>query len=968
MAEAYLYYASGDNEIQGPWAGNYEDKADFDTNKNPGSEDSWDVWELVDNALDSRNAPKYNDPLQEGSCGKNYVFYISNGPNNDDNSGFTEARDILKAMKGYGSHPDSPPNYAEKLQPKDCPKNEEDNTNRFCLYPNNSQDTIADEWSWFMLRESPLNIITYAFDVQIVSQEKQCTGDPVVGWNRLMENMATEIPNKQTYFKQCGTAFDPDAFSAGLQKAFDGILSRNSVFASVALPAAANEQSTFLNNVYIGQFRPDQTAAPRWFGNLKQYKIGIVEDDDGAKVLQVVDADGDALVETVEEADNAGFVKGCARSFWTPVQKSETPDEGPDNDEYYWDYLARIDEAEENDAIENCQDEGDPAGSNTADGQIVEKGGQAYTLRETAPGSRNVWTWDCSSNDLDVCKNSQIIAFEDGTTYSAVLEAALDPNDSADRNDLINWAIGYDVDDEDEDGEVSEMRPTVHGDIVHSQPVAYDYAGDPVDPEIVVFYGGNDGMLRAINGNQDGTEKAGESHPSGLGVRDPGYEFWAFMPSEFFGEIKRLRTNDDAIKFPASGPTAGQGVAGSEPKGYGMDGPLSLYEFDRREDLDGDIELNLFAGMRRAGRAIYSFDVTDRTTPKLNWKIGCPSLDPNDPSGCTSGMEDIGQTWSRVSVIYAQGYLDDSGKMAPLILVGGGYDVCEDYDDGVENNNNCDSTKGNIIYLLDAVEGDVVDTFETTRSVPGNITIVPVSDDDPRIMYAYAVDMGGNVYRISGEKDGDPAIIGDIDPSVEPWIITKIASLGCDGVAPVGDNCTDGNSSNRKFLFGPDVIRLESGMFGVFAGTGDREKPLLDYAATENVTNYFYGLVDAPLDPDWLDGECGTGTICQSSLATLDPNDIADGVEPTAKGWRLELREGEQVVTGAITADNDVYFSTHIPTQPEACDADYGIATAYALNYFDGSGTDTEFLGGGLVPTPVAGKVIIDCWQDRWWY
>jgi type IV pilus assembly protein PilY1 len=152
-------------------------------------------------------------------------------------------------------------------------------------------------------------------------------------------------------------------------------------------------------------------------------------------------------------------------------------------------------------------------------------------------------------------------------------------------------------------------------------------------------------------------------------------------------------------------------------------------------------------------------------------------------------------------------------------------------------------------------------------------------------------------------------------------------------------------------------------MFGVFGGSGDREKPLLDYSATTDVTNYFYSLVDNPIDPDWLNDDpvvCNAHIICQDSLATLDPNDLADGVAPTAKGWRLQLRDGEQVVTGAIAADNDVFFSTHIPTQPESCDADYGTATAYGLNYFDGSGTDTEFIGGGLVPTPVAGKVIID--------
>jgi type IV pilus assembly protein PilY1 len=513
---------------------------------------------------------------------------------------------------------------------------------------------------------------------------------------------------------------------------------------------------------------------------------------------------------------------------------------------------------------------------------------------------------------------------------------------------LINWAIGYDVDDEDKDKNVTEMRPSVHGDIVHSQPVAKDYVGDPDAPEVVVFYGGNDGVLRAINGNQATTH-------SGYPLVDAGEEFWAFIPPEFYGEIKRLRVNEDTIKFPASGPTAGQGVPGTEPKGYGMDGPLSIAEFDLDDD-DND-EIVLFAGMRRASRTLYSFDVTDRSAPTLNWKIGCPVLDPNDPTGCTTDMEEIGQTWSRVAVTYAQGYdPDGDGELDPLLMFGGGYDICEDYDDGTSKNNECTTTKGNAIYLVDAVSGVYVNSWSTDRSVPGKVTVVPMADDDPRIMYAYAADTGGNVYRISGkDQNDDPMVIGSTLPST--WLKTKIASLGCDTKDPCDDN--------RKFLFGPDVIKVpDSDLIGILVGSGDREKPLRDYGAALGVENHFYVLFDQPTNQDWLDDEappiCRADIICHDSLATLDPNDLVDGVAPTTKGWKLQLRPGEQVVTGAITVDNVVNFSTHIPTVPDSCDADYGEATAYNIDYADASGGSTEFLGGGLVPTPVAGKVLID--------
>ncbi|MGT2434293.1 hypothetical protein ACU4HD_46550 [Cupriavidus basilensis] len=78
----------------------------------------------------------------------------------------------------------------------------------------------------------------------------------------------------------------------GLQDALLSILNEiqavNSVFASVSLPAAVNAQGQFLNQVYIGMFRPDASAAPRWMGNLKQYQVGY----DANGNLQLLDSVG----------------------------------------------------------------------------------------------------------------------------------------------------------------------------------------------------------------------------------------------------------------------------------------------------------------------------------------------------------------------------------------------------------------------------------------------------------------------------------------------------------------------------------------------------------------------------------------------------------------------------------------------------------------------------------------------------
>ena len=68
-------------------------------------------------------------------------------------------------------------------------------------------------------------------------------------------------------------ASNSDEIVVGLTKILNQMRAANSVFASASLPVSANTQGTYLNQVYIGMFRPDGNALPRWVGNLKQYQF-----------------------------------------------------------------------------------------------------------------------------------------------------------------------------------------------------------------------------------------------------------------------------------------------------------------------------------------------------------------------------------------------------------------------------------------------------------------------------------------------------------------------------------------------------------------------------------------------------------------------------------------------------------------------------------------------------------------------
>ncbi|MCY1345443.1 Neisseria PilC beta-propeller domain protein [compost metagenome] len=848
MQEAYLYFSAGT-----PYAGNQKVKTDYAGN--PAGTDasgetnaSGDIYALAGNALPSKNATQYVNPVV-GGCAKNFVIYISNGAAQDSNNDITQATEALRAVGG--------------------------DTSAIPISPSGSQDNVADEWARFM-KKSDLGITVYTVDVNKVT-----TGQGP-GWTALLKSMANVTSG--TYFDVASTGSE---IANALNSIFSKIQATNSVFASVSLPVSVNTQGTFLNQVFVGMFRPDQGGLPRWAGNLKQYRLGLAGD-----VLRLQDAKGDGAINS-----NTGFIDECARSFWTPEELDT-----------YWAFRPQG----------ACLTVPDSDKSNTPDGNIVEKGAQAYVLRSGT--ARTVKT--CSP-DFDDCNGLTNFATDNDEITADLLGAA----DAAERDQLINWARGQDNRDENTNENTTEMRPSVHGDVVHSRPVAINYGTD-TSPQIVVFYGGNDGLLHAVNGNR----------AEAIGGFAAGREIWSFMPPEFYRNIKRLRDNNVAIAFP--GHTTGDPTP--QPKPYGIDGTITAIR-------DGS-DSTVFATMRRGGRVLYAFDVSTFNDPELKWKIGCPNLG-NDDDCSSEDIEEIGQTWSSAVPARARGHQNGD---EPILLMGGGYDNCEDADP-----NTCGSAgKGDAIYVLDAESGDLLKSFDTLRGVVGDISLL--NDSSGMLTYAYAADLGGNLYRISGATANTP--IGDTPPG--SWSITRIASLGCD--TPTVD-C----SANRKFFFGPDIV-VDNGDIILLVGSGDREKPLLSYDDAAGVANRFFMVRDRPNVTTWLtdeDGACGGASlICMASLL-----DINSSATPTAaqlssapKGWSLALASTEQVVTAGLTVFGNVTFSTHQPRDPNDTSSCSGLGTAqvYNVNFRNAEGTNTDrfqvIAGGGLPPSPVAGMVKLD--------
>ena len=851
MAEAYLYLSGGT-----PYAGNGKIKTDYAGNSNPSKTTAQDraVYALAGNALDSIDATTYNKPDASG-CRKTFIIYLSNGAPGDNTSVISEARTLLLAE-------------AAKLEIANAAA-------AIPVSPSGSADNLSDEWARFM-KNSPLAATTYTIDI-----DRETTGQGP-GWTALLKSMARVSKGK--YFSVSSGNGGEDV-AAALRSIFSEVQAVNSVFASVSLPVSVNTQGTYLNQMFIGMFRPAESALPRWAGNLKQYKMGY----GSTGKLTTLDANGNDAINF-----ETNFISECARSFWTPTAADT-----------YWKFNPQG----------SCLVAGSDE-SNSPDGNIVEKGAQAYKLRSITSDNRNVKT--CSSASC-----TGLAAFSNSIPPASL---GLLATDTDGRDTLIQWARGRDVENEREIDPAPaypnmKMRPSVHGDVVHSRPVAINFgAGDTTaTAEVVVFYGGNDGMLRAVNGNRDGGKNIG-----GLA---PGMELWSFMPPEFYPYIKRIYENTTPISY--MGMTEFESPPA--PKSYGMDGAVSAFK-------NGD-ETWILSTLRRGGRSVYAFDVTNPASPALKWKQGCTSQ--TDASTCTTGFTGIGQTWSTPKELRVPATTD------PLLIMGGGYDTCEDADP-----NTCTtSTKGNKIYVLDAVSGARLKTLDTDRAVVADVFVVPDRTSGLAKM-AYAADLGGNVYRIN---------IGTDVPA--DWTITKVAAFGGIG------------ANDRKFMFTPDVV-YDQGKYVVLLGSGDREKPLSDYTHAADVANKFFMFMDDPEDPTWLSSEPG-GLVSMASLVSIGVNDASPTVATVNenKGWVLDLRPREQVVTSALTIFGVVSFSTHQPkpviTDPNVCTTDLGTSYSYNILYTNAaaganaatgaSGSrSTEIEGGGLPPSPVGGSVTLD--------
>lgn len=695
-------------------------------------------------------------------------------------------------------------------------------------------------------------VVTYAIDVFNKQQNAEQTG--------LMLS-ASEGVGGGHYF----AAKNEDAIVNAINSALSDILSVSSTFAAVTLPLSATNRAQQENQVFIGMFRPDKEALPRWFGNLKRYQIALFNGKP-----ELADVNFDQAINPI-----TGFAAECADSFW-----------GTDSGSY-WSGLGITPQPRS-----QCVDVANTnqAWSDIPDGPFVEKGGAAQVTRKSDLSQRNILTVGAAATG----GTETLVAMNDSTALGS--QTVLDY--------LYGRAPG-----KDEKADANGVRPSLHGDVIHSRPLAINY-GEGKD--VYVYYGANDGLLRSIKAEE-------------------GAEQWSFIAPEHYSKIQRLYDDSPKVAFPNQSSTA---TPAPQPKTYFFDGSIGQivnYNDENVADL-----AYIYPSMRRGGRMVYAFNVTDPVSPALLWRFGCPNLTNND--SCTTGYETIGQTWSTP----IGGYIAaESGDKLSVVMFGGGYDNCLDSD--VANYPCGSSVNGKGIYVLDAQGGTVLagpTNLPTDAPVVADLATVDMNFDGV-IDFAYAADAAGGLYRISfASLDASGAVTPLASTS---WKIEKVA------------NTLD---KTRRFLNQPSVAVFKNNVY-IAIGSGNRERPLeSNYPFASQVQDRFYVFVDSPSTTS-----SGAVDLDGSLLGNVTPTGSSLSGQCTTKGqrgWFMNLQgRGEQVVNPAAIAGGQVLFNSYRPGGSTAnlCSRPLGIATGYSRSLFNPTSCDkdttTDIPGGGMPIPPI---------------
>ncbi|MDY7025239.1 MAG: hypothetical protein SVC26_02730 [Pseudomonadota bacterium] len=738
----------------------------------------------------------------------------------------------------------------------------------------------------------------------------------------IIENIFnTSEKNLGMFAEKAGTALyengDPKPYQAdnsySLVQAFRAIQADALVISSqvstvpepIANPVNSFETS---DELYYPLYKPNDQQF--WPGNLKRYSFNEPAGS-AAGVFKVVDVNLNPVYFGVTDTSTVAAVDPDSVSWWTDEPTTNTVVvTNPDG------------------STETYTETFGP--SYYPDGQVVSAGGAA---QETDDADRNLYTYipnsaydslDLEDNELDSMLPQESLRGHAGMAI--------------DVDEVVATARGA-------WGSVIHNRPK----IVSQQLVFKDsYLDDSIN---TVYFGDNAGYLHAI----DAGEKSSDS-PDQNKSNTGGTELWAFAPVETLGNFARLTYDGDDF----SGDDKG-GLYRTRYL-YGVDGDIQILAKDSNRNgnyTDTGDYLNLYFGLRRGGSAYYGLDIstsrksldTDLTAinnaPKLKFRLY--STYTTTVMGDTSEnirLDRLAETWSPIATATIQW----QGQPTDVIIFGGGYDsLRNESSQGAFTATVSTPQLGNAIYVVDAQSGQLYgyvsnsdnqssDAFasgatgiahtDMVYSIPGQIGLVDY--DRQGVDYLYAADTGGQVFRISVNKQA-----GSIDAGGGVTAlfssVTKVASIG---------RATAIASTDKRSIFeGVDAAIIESGPLkgdiAVVFGSGFRPELKL-----ESVIDYFFAYIDPLSSHGMLRATTAPFTQFADITSEYLQNDVAADLSLLSSanvGWRIQLQRRAEKMTGSPKIVRDrIFASTFDNVGDGDCSDSIGNSNAYAM-HIDGT-------------------------------
>lgn len=488
------------------------------------------------------------------------------------------------------------------------------------------------------------------------------------------------------------------------------------------------------------------------------------------------------------------------------------------------------------------------------------------------------------------------------------------------------------------------VRSSKLGDIVNSNPwyvgaPAADYA-DAIHPGYsafrgaklsrtpVVYVGGNDGMLHAV----DASLTFPSGNPIGTITSTSGSELLAYVPSSVYGKLSQLTDknyNKDHLYYVDSSPMVGDADVGSGGT--------------------PDWRSVLVGAMGAGGKGVFALDVSDPATFTeanaaniLLWEF--TEVDDSD-MGYVFNNPPMYQSTSQPKQMVKMA----NGKWA--VILGNGYN----------------STAGKaalyVLFIKEGMDGtwttgtDYIKIVVDSSGNNGLSTPVPFdTDSDGVVDVVYAGDLKGNMWKF---------LVGDASPS--NWTVDFSAS-GCGAMTCTPLFKAQDSGGNPQPIVWPAVVSrhmTEPGVMVLF-GTG---KYLENADNGTTGVQSFYGIWDKNDNTTTVgtgsthllqQTVTGVSTITSGGVnynyRTVSSNAISAWGNTTGQhmGWYLDLPTSGERTTGIPKLDKGMlFFNTFIPsTSP--CEAG-GTGWLMAMNYLTGGNPNYNVFTQNAPTTPVAG-------------